>query len=344
MQFFRRTTHTPAGDAAPPRPHTRPLSLPALKLLFALPALCLHAAPLSAQPQAVDAAAAQLVTQAQADLYERWRSNINLNQQAAFDAGREYLTKYPADGYAAYVRPWVAVYEREARKLEFARLYKAQRFAEVFRVGRDILAAEPEHLKTISQLAYAGYLAAGRGDDSHGTDALAHARRAVELIESGARPADWQPFADRADALGYLSFIVGELTLKTDPDGAALLFRKAVGFEGSVRQSPVIYSRLAAAYVAARYDPLSKEYQSRFAGRETTDESKAALEKINAVVDLIVDAYARSVALSGSDPKYAAARPRWTEELTRFYKFRHNDSADGLEAFVAGVAAKPLPE
>jgi hypothetical protein len=106
----------------------------------------------------------------------------------------------------------------------------------------------------------------------------------------------------------------------------------------------VLYSRLAAAYVAGRYDPLSKDYQSRYAGREANDESRAALEKIYAVVDLIADAYARAVALSGTEPKYAEAKRRWTDELTRFYKFRHNDSADGLEAFVAGVTAKPLPE
>ena len=109
-------------------------------------------------------------------------------------------------------------------------------------------------------------------------------------------------------------------------------------------EATVLYSRLAAAYVVGRYDPLSKDYQSRYAGKEANDESRAALEKINGVVDLISDAYARAVALAGAEPKYVEAKRRWSDELTRFYKFRHNDSADGLEAFVAGVASKPLPE
>jgi hypothetical protein len=305
---------------------------------FALATLC-HAA--AAQP-ASDGR--QLITQAQADLYERWRANINGNQRQAYEAGREYLSKYPADAYAVYVRPWVAAYERESRRREFAKLFKAQQFADVFKVGRAVLAEEPENLKTLTHLAYAGYLAAGKGDESHGEDALGYGRRAIALIEAGAQVADWQPFADRPDALGYLHFIIGELSLKSDPEEAVRLFRKAVSYETSVKHTPVLYSRLAAAYVAGRYDPLSKDYQSRFAGKKENEESRAALEKINGVVDLIADAYARAVALAGSDPKYADAKLRWSDELTRFYRFRHNDSAESLEAFVAGVAAKPLPE
>jgi hypothetical protein len=60
-------------------------------------------------------------------------------------------------------------------------------------------------------------------------------------------------------------------------------------------------------------------------------------------VDRITDALARAVALSGTETQYAEARTRWMQELTRFYKFRHNDSTDGLEAYIAGATSKPLP-
>ena len=341
MISLRRTrTH-----AAAPPPRTRALAALAAAAAVALVALCHAAAAAAAQPPQQPASnARQLVTQSQADLYERWRSNVNLNQQQAYEAGREYLSKYPADTYAAYVRPWVAAYERESRKREFARLFQSQQFAGVFKVGRQVLADEPGNLKTLTHLAYAGYLSAGKGDEKYNEAALGYARKAVAAIDAGAQAADWQPFADRADTLGYLHFIIGELTLKSDPEQAVVLFRKAVGYETSVKHTPVLYSRLAAAYVVGRYDPLSKDYQTRYAGKEADDESRAALEKIYVVVDLISDAYARAVALSGTDPKYAEAKQRWSGELTRFYKFRHNDSADGLEAFVAGVTAKPLPD
>ncbi|HEX8160494.1 MAG TPA: hypothetical protein VF538_01235 [Pyrinomonadaceae bacterium] len=284
------------------------------------------------------------ITQAQAELYERWRTNINTNQPVAFDAGSAYLAKYPDNEYAAHVRRWVEAYARAYRKVEFQRLFKAQRFAELFRTGQLVLAEEPDDLKTVVHLAYAGYLAGGRGDDSFAAASLGYARRAVQLIESGAKPSDWQPFVDQPDALGYLHFVIGELTFKDDPAAAAQLFRKALAFETTLRRTPVIYSRLAACYVVVEYDPLSKDYTARFAGKDPSDESRAELEKINAVVDRVVECYARAVAFSGGDAKYADAKRRWSDELTRFYKFRHDGSTEGLDALVAAAATKPLPE
>src|SRR5918993_882562 len=83
-----------------------------LLMLFAY--ICLLASlpsAVAAQQPAADRRAArarqQQITQTQADLYERWRSNINLNQQVAFEAGREYVGKYPNDEYAARVSGWV---------------------------------------------------------------------------------------------------------------------------------------------------------------------------------------------------------------------------------------------
>jgi hypothetical protein len=131
--------------------------------------------------------------------------------------------------------------------------------------------------------------------------------------------------------------------LKETPAESIKYFRRAIASEGAIKQTPVIYSRLAAAYAASEYEPQSKAFEEQFGGKEATPESKAALEIINATVDRIIDALARAVALSGKETQYAEARARWMQELTRFYKFRHNDSTDGLEAYIAGATARPLP-
>jgi hypothetical protein len=284
------------------------------------------------------------ITGAQADLYERWRANINLNQPVAFEAGREYVGKYPNDEYGARVRAWVDAYERAARKVQFeSLLFKEKKYAAAFGVGRQALADEPDNLRTIINLASAGYLASNAGDASLNAETLGFARRATAMLEQGVKPSDWKPFTGQPDALAYLNFITGELILKESPTDSVNYFRKAIELDGAVKQTPVIYSRLAAAYVTGRYEPLSKEFGVRFGGKEATPESKAALEEINAAVDRIMDAYARAVALSGAERQYAEARARWMQELTRFYKFRNNDSVEGLEAYIAGATAKPLP-
>ncbi len=313
--------------------------------------LCLVALPSAAQQSPAQRSAVARrrqqqaqITGAQANLYERWRANINLNQAVAFEAGREYVGKYPNDEYGARVRAWVEAYERGARKLQFeALLFKEKKYAAAFGVGKQVLAVEPDNLRAIINLASAGYLASNAGDSALNAETLQFAERATAMLEQGAQPSDWKPFTGRPDALAYLHFITGELILKERPAESVNLFRKAIASDGAVKQTPVIYSRLAAAYVASQYEPQSKEFETRFGGREATTESKAALEEIYGTVDRITDAYARAVALSGTQAQYAEARSRWMQELTRFYKFRHNDSAAGLEAYIAGVTAKPLP-
>lgn len=334
-----------------------PRRRPRRALAFAvvsLSLLCPSALPPAAaqQPSAQQQRSAQTrrrqqqsqITEAQAALYERWRANINLNQAAAFEAGREYVGKYPNDDYATRVRVWVEAYERGARKLQFeSLLFREKKYAAAYALGKRVLADEPDNLRTIINLASAGYLASNAGDASFNAETLAFARRATTLLEAGAKPSDWKPFTGQTDALAYLNFVTGELVLKESPAEAVNYFLKAIAPEGTLKNTPVIYSRLAAAYVASRYEPQSREFEARFAGKEATPESTAALEEINRTVDRITDAYARAVALSGADAQYAEARARWMQELTRFYKFRHNDSAEGLEAYIAGVVAKPLP-
>ena len=300
----------------------------------------------SQQPSIIAVAALlQEITQAQADLYERWRANIRANQTVAYEAGREYLTQYPNNEYAAHVKKWVDDYERAARRLQFQKLLtKDKRFAEAFAAGKGVLADDPGNLKTLINLAYAGYFAQAQDNPTLNAEALAYARKSIEQLDAGDKPSDWQPFKSREDALGYLHFIAGDLVLKDAPAAAALpSFFKALQYEGSIRDYPVIYARLAGVYAVDEYEPLAKDFAARYSGKDVTPESQAALEKIYGVVDKIIDAYARAIALSGDDQQYAGVRSRWLEQLTNFYKTRHNNTIDGLDALIAGVTAKPLP-
>ena len=57
----------------------------------------------------------------------------------------------------------------------------------------------------------------------------------------------------------------------------------------------------------------------------------------------MIDAYARAVALAGTDAQFATQKPLWLESLTTWYKYRNNNSDTGMTEFIAGVLAKPLP-
>jgi hypothetical protein len=88
---------------------------------------------------------------------------------------------------------------------------------------------------------------------------------------------------------------------------------------------------------------MSTAYQTTYANKPETPESKAALEKLNVVMDRIVDAYARAIQSSGTDPKTEASRKEWLAQASNYYKFRHGGSDTGLTEFIAASMQKPLP-
>ncbi len=285
------------------------------------------------------------LTDAQATLYERWRANIKQNQRAAYEAGKEYLAQYPHDDYAAYVRPWVALYERAVRKARFQQLlYTEKKYGEAYTAGQLALADEPENIKTLLDLASAAYLATGAGDEAVRASALALARQSMAQLEAGKQTTDWKPFAGPADAIAYLNLVIGDLILKDTPAEAVAYLRKAALSEGAIKHAPTVYARLAAAYAKSEYEPLAQDFAARFATREATPESQVALAKIFPVLERMIDAYARALALSQGDAQYNATRARWLQELTALYKARHDNSTTGLNELLTSVLSKPLPE
>ena len=61
------------------------------------------------------------------------------------------------------------------------------------------------------------------------------------------------------------------------------------------------------------------------------------------MVDRVIDAYARAVALSGNNPEHASVTKNAKPELVQIYKMRHGDSDAGLDKLVSEVLTKPLP-
>ena len=72
-------------------------------------------------------------------------------------------------------------------------------------------------------------------------------------------------------------------------------------------------------------------------------EIRLALEKLNVLMDRIIDSYARAIAAAGTDPKLEQSRKEWMAQLSTYYKFRNNNSEAGMPEFIAAALQKPLP-
>jgi hypothetical protein len=279
------------------------------------------------------------------EIYKRFVDNRIPNPRAAYQAARDYLAKYTKDKdqYTDYLSKWIAAYERDDRKRKLPDYINEKNFAEAFTVGARILSEDPEYLRAKIDLGYAGYLAASAKNETYNATALGYAKKAIQEIEAGKAPTEWAPFKGKDDTLAYLNYAVGFLTLKTNPSEALDALLKAAQYESDIKKTPSTYYFLGVAYEAGPYKTLSTDYQAKYANKPETPESKAALEKLGVVMDRIVDAYARAIATSGTDPKTEQSRKEWLTQLTTYYKFRNNGSDAGINEFIKGVLAKPLP-
>lgn len=157
------------------------------------------------------------------------------------------------------------------------------------------------------------------------------------------------------ETLATLNLAVGRLLrLRNSSSKAIPYLIKAASYTSLVNTSPQTYFLLAAAYEEGPYAVQSEIYKSKFEGKETTDESLLALENICLIIDRIIDAYARALALAGvvEQPEMAGGRRQidasanptdWMDSVTDWYKFRHNGSDDGLKELIATILSQPLP-
>ena len=278
-------------------------------------------------------------------IYKRFVDNRIPNPAAAYQAARDYLTKYnkDKDQYTDYLGKWVTAYERDERKRNLPIYINEKKFTEAYSTGAKILSDEPNYLRAQIDLGYAGYLAASGKNEQFNTTALEYARKAISEIESGKTPTEWAPFKGKDDTLSYLNYAVGYLTLKTTPDTAIDALIKAAQYESDIKKTPSTYYFLAVAYESGPYKTLSAAYQTNFANKPETPESKAALDKLNVVMDRIIDAYARAIASAGTDPKTEQGRKDWLAAMSTYYKFRHGGADTGMTEFIATALQKPLP-
>jgi hypothetical protein len=271
----------------------------------------------------------------------------------AYEASKKYLACSPGvDQYTTYLKQWNGLYEKAVRRETFQPLlYGDKKYTEAFAVGKQILTEDPENLRVIIDLGYSGFHMAtpATKNESFTADSLTYSKKAIQMIESGKVPesldgksAPWAPFKGKDDTLAYLYHGVGRMIVKSNPTEALRSLIKALQYDTDLKKEPWEYYFVAAAYETGPYPKLAEDY-TKFLGKDETPESKLALANINQIIDRMIDAYARAVALTGNDPKYQPQRKDWTEALSTKYKFRNNSSDAGMNELIQSVLSKPLP-
>jgi len=284
-------------------------------------------------------------------LYASFREKRTTAQDKAYEDAKKYLA-CPATGEVTeaqqkiidYLKNFVSKYEDATKKITFRdNLYNKQKYAEAYALGKEILAAEPENLQVLIDLGTNAYLLPPLKNPTLTAEGLGYAQRGLAALDAGKTLEKWEPLASKDVAVAYLNYSIGTLTLEKDPGGALKNLIKSAQFETPLKKSPYTYAYIAGAYETGPYAKLAEQYKVQYLGKDETPDSKLMLANINQLVDRMIDAYARAVALAGSDAKFASAKTGWNESLTQWYKYRNGDKTDGMDQLIAGVLAKPLP-
>lgn len=290
--------------------------------------------------------------------YKKFVDNREPNPAAAYQAAKAYMARYNKedDQYTRYLKVWIAAYEddEKARRLAAEKADREQQllgsftqkdFARAYGMAKQVLADDPDNVKVLIALGYEGVIASTEArNEAFNNDAGNYAQKAIQLIESGKAPDTWAPFKNKEDVLSSLYYAVGFYFLKPKPESSIINFIKAAQIDSDRKTATSTYYYLALAYQNGPYKRLSDDFSKRFANQPESKESKDALDNINKVVDKMIDAYARAVALAGNDPQQQNAKNQWMTPLTNFWKFRHENSDVGLTEYIAGILSKPLPQ
>lgn len=204
-----------------------------------------------------------------------------------------------------------------------------KRTDDAFHFGESILAKEPENVAILIGLTSAGTEEAKRGNTKYVTQSQQYGLKVIEILEADKKhyttdevtwtyqksllPAMYQNVAILAVLSGKLADAKRYLDLASkgnpnDPFNFVLL--------GSL---------------------INQDYQELVKKLKTTTDAKEkeeTLKSINSTLDSIIDVYAHAVALSADKPEYKQIHDQVLQDLTPYYKYRHNQSTEGLQELI----------
>jgi hypothetical protein len=267
--------------------------------------------------------------------YKKYYDNRKDKQDIAFQAAEEWIATCPNDDstYAAAIKKFHAAYKEATSatllKKQFEEAYTKKNYAEQMRLGKQIIAVEPDNTAVYVIMGIAGL-----GDAGQLNESSQFAKKAMEMIEAG-KP--FAPLTAKDQALAYLNYVIGKSLLKSAPADAIPYLLKTARLESELKKNSQLYVELAGAYGEGPIAKQSEEYKAKYTTE--TPESKLALENLNQVIDRQIDALARAAALS-TDP---ANKKAIMDLLTGLYKDRNKSDA-GLNELLTNILSKPVPD
>jgi tetratricopeptide (TPR) repeat protein len=291
--------------------------------------------------------AAQEVVQDEGAAYRAWHDASQAsNVPKAIEAADAYLKQYPSGQYADFLKKWLG----QARFSALDMAIKGQKMDDMVRMGRQILAGDPDNLNVLYALAFnlrLRELMASPQKFDHAADAKEFAQKSIALVEGGKTLAGVASF-DKNATLAWLYQVLAVVEGNEGrEDEATKLYEKSSSL---APDDVAITGRNLLILLAMRqghYADLAKAYnalpEADRAAAEPGPEVKAAKDALNADADGLIDVAARFVAFGKMKNLPAATIERVNQVLETVYKgrFPEDTTLDGLKKILADKGAPP---
>lgn len=247
---------------------------------------------------------------------ERIGATLDPAQQIA--QSESYLKVFTAPGDADHINPYLITAYTSSNRLD-----------EAFALAATALDKSPDPIVAMINLTRAGLEESRKGNVKYIPQSRQHGLKAVALIEGDKKPAavPAERWADyKTKWLPQLYQWLGMIALQSgDKADAKAKLATAVGLNPLDPINYVVISSMA----NDEYQRLAQEHKA------ATGAEKAELfKKAQAQMDEVIDAYAHAIALAEGNPQYDGLRTQLRPDLEEYYKFRHNNSTEGLQALI----------
>ena len=266
--------------------------------------------------------------------YRTWyETNAAKNLPKAFELAKNYLKDFPAGKYAEYLKKWVS----NTRAKLFNEAVSAKNLDEILRLGNEELAAEPENLDYLLQLAcqlIGMELNAKPPSYSHASQTADFSLRSIKLIEAGKKPVSVQQW-NQNETLVYLYQIVGRVEEHNKNQDTALQY-----FEKAAKLDPanVTASFDSGRLYQVRYLSAAEKYrtipETERSAADPSPQVKAALKEVDDAADAVLQHWIKFLKLTAVNNAYGSTREEVEKAVGELYKYRHPDAPDGYQALI----------
>jgi len=278
--------------------------------------------------------------------YQSWYVANEANEQAkAIEAAQAYLAKFPSGKYVAYLKGWLLGPKLKA----FDAAVQAKSVDEMLKLGREILKDSPDNLGVWYSVAFnlrRYELAVSPAIFAHAAEAQEFAAESIKRIEGGQviEGGRFNPKASLAILYQIQAMVANnagkreeaiDLYSKSsaaDPGNIGIVANNLLTL-GSLYRDP--YGAAVAAYQAL---PDADRQAA-----EPSAEVKAALAKMHAAADPLIDVWARFVALARARNVAAATRDQVLASVQTVYGTRYAGDNSGLEPLIEKLQAEYTP-